>query len=139
MKWNFFYQITAASRTPDKGLPPPHPRSLCPLSSAEFVETPPNKISVYATGISCGLSFLVSVRISCLILLYGHLEVTLDHLLDEATSTPDSHSEMVLEGVGVFSVVKSFISLYKWLIIEMKFIPYGFLLIQHTLGNYNHY
>jgi len=26
------------------GLPPPDPRSLCPLSSAEFVEPPPNKI-----------------------------------------------------------------------------------------------
>ena len=51
MKWNFLYQITAASRTPDKGLPPPDPRSLCPLSSTEFVEAPPspNKIPGYAT------------------------------------------------------------------------------------------
>ena len=31
-----------------RGLPPPDPRSLCPLSSAEFVEPLPNKIPVYA-------------------------------------------------------------------------------------------
>ena len=36
------------------GYRPPDPRSLCPLSSTEFVETPhpPKKIPVYATG-SC--------------------------------------------------------------------------------------
>ena len=45
MKWNFLYQITAASRTPDWGLPPPDPRSLCPLSSTEFVEPPPEQNS----------------------------------------------------------------------------------------------
>ena len=34
-----------------RGLPPPDPRSLCPLSSTEFVEPPPpNKIPGYATG-----------------------------------------------------------------------------------------
>ena len=34
-----------------RGLPPPDPRSLCPLSSTEFVEPPPtNKIPRYATG-----------------------------------------------------------------------------------------
>ena len=33
-------QITAASRTLTRGLPPPDPRSLCPLSSTEFVEHP---------------------------------------------------------------------------------------------------
>jgi hypothetical protein len=27
-----------------RGLPPPGPRSLCPLSSTEFVEPPPKKI-----------------------------------------------------------------------------------------------
>ena len=43
MKWNFLYQITAASRTPDWGLPPPDPRSLCPLPSTEFVEHPRTK------------------------------------------------------------------------------------------------
>jgi len=33
------------------GLLPPDPRSLCPLSSAEFVEPPPpNKIPGYATA-----------------------------------------------------------------------------------------
>ena len=39
------YQITAASRTP---------RSLCPLSSTEFVEPPPpKKIPGYATVVTC--------------------------------------------------------------------------------------
>jgi hypothetical protein len=41
MKWNFLYKITAASRTPDWGATPSDPRSLCPLSSTEFVEPPP--------------------------------------------------------------------------------------------------
>jgi hypothetical protein len=40
MKWNFLYQITAASRTLTRGLPSPDPHSLCPLSSTEFVEPP---------------------------------------------------------------------------------------------------
>jgi len=41
MKLNFLYQITAASRTPEEGATaPPDPRSLCPLSSTEFVEPP---------------------------------------------------------------------------------------------------
>jgi len=31
-------------------LPPPDPRSLCPLSSTEFVDPPSNKISGYATA-----------------------------------------------------------------------------------------
>ena len=35
-----------------RGLPPPVPRSLCPLSSTEFVETPlPHKIPGYATAL----------------------------------------------------------------------------------------
>ena len=51
MKWNFLHQITAASRTL-KGLPPPDPRPLCPLSSTEFVEPPPKKIPGYATASS---------------------------------------------------------------------------------------
>ena len=33
-----------------RGLPPPDPRSRCPLSSTEFVEHPPKKIPGYATG-----------------------------------------------------------------------------------------
>ena len=34
-----------------RGLLPPDPHSLCPLSSTEFVEPPPpNKISEYATA-----------------------------------------------------------------------------------------
>jgi hypothetical protein len=49
MKWNFLYQITAASRTPDSGAPAP--RSPFSLSSTEFVEPPPpNKIPGYATA-----------------------------------------------------------------------------------------
>ena len=49
MKWNFLYQITAASRTPDYGAT--DPRSPFCLSSTEFVEPPhPNKIPGYATG-----------------------------------------------------------------------------------------
>ena len=54
MKWNFLYQITAASRTPDYGATAP--RSLFSLSSTEFVEPPPNKIPGCATGnrsVSC--------------------------------------------------------------------------------------
>jgi len=34
------YQITAASKSLTRGLPLPDPRSLYPLSSTEFVETP---------------------------------------------------------------------------------------------------
>jgi hypothetical protein len=49
MKWNFLYQITAASRTHDYGATAPRFRSLCPLSSTEFVEPPPNRIPGYAT------------------------------------------------------------------------------------------
>ena len=33
-----------------RGLLPPDPRILCPLSSTEFVEPPPNKIPGYATA-----------------------------------------------------------------------------------------
>jgi len=43
MKWNFLYQITAASRT--LGLPPSDPRSDCHLSSTEFVEPLPEQNS----------------------------------------------------------------------------------------------
>ena len=49
MKWNFLYQITAASRTPDWGATAP--RSPFSLSSTEFVETPEQN-SGYATGSS---------------------------------------------------------------------------------------
>jgi len=52
MKWNFLYQITAASRTLDWGVGGYRPQipNLCPLSSTEFVEPPPNKIPGYATA-----------------------------------------------------------------------------------------
>jgi hypothetical protein len=36
-----------------RGLLPPDPCSLCPLSSTEFVELPQKKISGYATGEGC--------------------------------------------------------------------------------------
>jgi hypothetical protein len=49
MKWNFLYQITAASRTPDYGATAPRSPFSCPLSWTEFVEPPPNKIPGYAT------------------------------------------------------------------------------------------
>ena len=39
-------------KTLTRGLPPPDPSSICPLSSTEFVEPPPpNKIPGYATGL----------------------------------------------------------------------------------------
>ena len=50
MKWNSL--CTKLQLPPEpltRGLPPPDPRSLCPLSSTEFVEPPPNKIPEYAT------------------------------------------------------------------------------------------
>ena len=48
MKWNFLYQIKAASRTPDQWATAN--RSPFSLSSTEFVEPPPpNKIPGYAT------------------------------------------------------------------------------------------
>jgi len=50
MKWNFCTKLQLPPEPLTKGLPPPDPRSLCPLSSTEFVEPPPNKIPGYATG-----------------------------------------------------------------------------------------
>ena len=45
--WNYSWL-----QNPTRGLPPPDPRSLCPLSSTEFVEPPPpNKIPGYATAL----------------------------------------------------------------------------------------
>ena len=41
MKWNFLYQIQLPPEPLTRGLTPPDPRSLCPLSSTEFVEPPP--------------------------------------------------------------------------------------------------
>ena len=64
------------------------------------------------------LSYLISVRNSCLVFLYGRLDATLDHELDEAVPPPASHSGMVLVGPGIFSVVLSFISLYNSLMIN---------------------
>ena len=49
MKWNFLYQITAASRNPDQGATAP--RSPFSLSSTEFVEPLPNKIPGYTTAV----------------------------------------------------------------------------------------
>ena len=61
MKWNFLYQIIAASRTPDQGLPSPDSPSLGFLSSTEFVEPPPQKkIPGYATGLRTSVCVCVS-------------------------------------------------------------------------------
>jgi hypothetical protein len=38
MKWNFMYQLQLPPEPLTRGLQPPDPRSLCPLSSSEFVE-----------------------------------------------------------------------------------------------------
>ena len=51
MKWNFLYQITAASRTPDYGATAsqiPVLSVLCP--QLNLLNPPPNKIPGYATG-----------------------------------------------------------------------------------------
>ena len=40
-RMKFLYQITVASRTPDWGATATRSRSLCPLSSTEFVDPPP--------------------------------------------------------------------------------------------------
>ena len=52
MKWNFLYKLQLPPEPLTRGLPPTDPRSLCPLSSTEFVEPPPppNKIPGYAIG-----------------------------------------------------------------------------------------
>ena len=66
MKWNFLYQITAASRTPDYGATPPDPHSLCSLSSTEFVEPPPPKKNFLGTPLDeaswVGSSLLFHLR-----------------------------------------------------------------------------
>ena len=67
MKWNFLYQITAAYRTPVYGLPPPDPRSPCPLSSTEFVEPPLpwtkfQGTPATASTIACGLVQAVRLK-----------------------------------------------------------------------------
>ena len=40
MKWIFFTKLQLPPEPLTKGLPPPYPHSLCPLSSTEFVEPP---------------------------------------------------------------------------------------------------
>jgi len=52
-------------------------------------------------------------EILVLFLLYGRLDATLDHVLDEAMPPPASHLWMVTVGPGFVSVVISFISLYN--------------------------
>jgi len=54
MKWNEI-SCPKLQLPPDhvtRGLPPPYPRSLCPLSSTEFFD-PPNKILGYAIDYRC--------------------------------------------------------------------------------------
>jgi len=51
MKWNFLYQITAATRTPDWGATAPQIpilSVLCPQLNLLKPPSPPNKISEYA-------------------------------------------------------------------------------------------
>ena len=53
MKWNFLYQITDASRTPDYGATAPRsPFSLSSVLNWICWTPPPNKIPGYATGAS---------------------------------------------------------------------------------------
>ena len=40
MKWNFFTKLQLPPEPLTRGLPPPDPRFLCPLSSTEFIELP---------------------------------------------------------------------------------------------------
>jgi hypothetical protein len=40
MKWNFLSKLQLSPEPLTRGLPPPDPRSLCPLSSTRFVEPP---------------------------------------------------------------------------------------------------
>ena len=51
MKWHFCTKLQLPPEPLTRGLPP---RSLCPLSSTEFVETPPQKKKIpgYATAIT---------------------------------------------------------------------------------------
>jgi hypothetical protein len=51
-QWEYGFHLFANWAKPlSRGLLPPDPRSLCPLSSTEFVKTPPPKtIPEYATG-----------------------------------------------------------------------------------------
>ena len=51
MKLTFFTKLQLPPEPLSRGLPPPDPRSLCPLSLTEFVEhpPPPKKIPGYAT------------------------------------------------------------------------------------------
>ena len=70
MKWNFLYQITAASRNPDQGATAP--RSPFSLSSTEFVEPPPtpNEIPGYefTPGIQTGTIYILRNEFSRLII-----------------------------------------------------------------------
>jgi hypothetical protein len=48
------------SETPTRGLLPPDPPSLCPLSSSEFVEPHPKKNPGYATGCKWASSLVIN-------------------------------------------------------------------------------
>jgi len=43
MKWNFGTKLQLPPEPLTRGLSPPDPRSVCPLSSTEFVEPPRTK------------------------------------------------------------------------------------------------
>jgi hypothetical protein len=59
MKWNFLYQITAASRTPDQGPLPPDPRSLCP--QLNLLKLPP-RIKLLGTPLAHNIIALTTVE-----------------------------------------------------------------------------
>ena len=51
MNYNLLYQIRAASKNFDYGATAPDPRSLCPLTSTEFVELPQTKYLAMPLGL----------------------------------------------------------------------------------------
>ena len=65
MKWNFCTKLRLPPEPLTRVLPPPDPRSLCPLSSTEFVEPPSNKIPGYATAQNLPVGFWLFIFWKC--------------------------------------------------------------------------
>jgi hypothetical protein len=63
------YKLQLSPETLTKGLPPPDPRSLCPLSSTEFVEPPEKKF--LGTPLVPGNNPSVSSNQSCMLRMNG--------------------------------------------------------------------
>ena len=51
-----------------RGLPPPDPRSLCPLSSTEFVEPPPEQNSWVRHWFQSSVSFVFKFCLPCIMI-----------------------------------------------------------------------